>query len=255
MSVMNQITTMRLPGGKEVAFVDWNDKPLYSTVDLLAGFTDTEILAFTYVVGDQVPGTTNATVQRTASERDTNTSTPGAMASTEEMLVYAIRPEIFEANVDPNSATDLTTIVTAAGIIAHGPGGMTPSVSRLSILNYFLMLRLEVSQKIMQRAGLQYFNSGMGPTSAGAFAEAQAIVAARAPRTIGNQGLASQEAVRSMSVPIHIGGQEKYYVALENPAGVAMQSGITEDTPPTQDTEIVHSIRINLDGLYKRPVS
>jgi hypothetical protein len=49
--MINQITTMRLPDGTEVAFVDWQDKPLFSSVDLLANFTDTEVDAFTYVGG------------------------------------------------------------------------------------------------------------------------------------------------------------------------------------------------------------
>mgnify|MGYP000603175695 CR=1 FL=1 len=40
MSAVNQIATMRLPNGKEVAFVDWSDKPLFSSADLRSGFTD-----------------------------------------------------------------------------------------------------------------------------------------------------------------------------------------------------------------------
>ena len=91
---MNTITTMRLPDGQEVAFVDWSDRPLYSTADILSGATDERIPLFNYIVGDSVTGTQNFTAKRTASDRDTNIATPSAMASTEEMLVYAIKPEI-----------------------------------------------------------------------------------------------------------------------------------------------------------------
>jgi hypothetical protein len=236
---------MRLPNGAEVAFVDWNDKPLYSTLDLLAGFTDQEILAFTYVVGDQVPATVNATVSRTASENDTNVSTPGSMASTEEMLVYAIRPEIHELRTDDGTPTDMTSASIQVG------GQPNTTLARLGVLSRNLLMRLEVSQKIMQRAGFGYFQSGFGPFGNGIYAGAPLA----APRSSGNHGLPSQEAVRSYVIPIHIGGQEKYDVRLENTAGVTVQSGITEEAVPTDDDQIVHRVRIYLDGLYKRPVS
>ena len=95
---LNQMTTLRLPGGKEVAFVDWIDQPLYSTADLLAGFSDSEIPLFNYGKGDDVSATSNAAGARSATEADTNMDSPSEMYSTEEMLVYAIRPEIAEFN-------------------------------------------------------------------------------------------------------------------------------------------------------------
>jgi hypothetical protein len=37
--MLNTITTIRMPDGKQVAFVDWSDKPLFSTCELVHGFT------------------------------------------------------------------------------------------------------------------------------------------------------------------------------------------------------------------------
>jgi hypothetical protein len=240
--MINQITTMRLPDGTEVAFVDWQDKPLFSSVDLLANFTDTEVDAFTYVVGDEVPATVNATTRRLATENDTSVSTPSSMASTEEMLVYAIKPEVLESELqtpgDPNS-------------YAFTEGGQpAPRTNRLAVLDFYLVLRLIVSQKIEQSAPLAYFNSGFG-----AMASAMANQSAAAVSSRGGYGLPSQEAVRSFVIPIHIGGQEKYRVTLLNARGVAVPSGQDELTPPADNTDIMHTVRIHLDGLYKRPVS
>jgi hypothetical protein len=242
--MINQITTMRLPDGTEVAFVDWQDKPLFSSVDLLANFTDTEVDAFTYVVGDEVPATVNAGgARRLAIENDTSVSTPASMASTEEMLVYAIKPEVLESELqvtgDPTS-----------GVFAEG-GQPTPMTNRLAVLNNFLLLQLIVSQKIEQSATLAYFNTGFSAFS-GAAADA---AAATAISNRGSFGFPTQEAVRSFVIPIHIGGQEKYRVTLRNARGVAVPSGQNGATPPVSNDDIMHTVRIHLDGLYKRPVS
>ena len=240
---MNQITTMRLPDGAEVAFVDWSDKPLWSSVDLLSGFTDTEVNAFTYVVGDEVPATVNATVRRIASDRDTNVSTPGSMASTEEMLVYAIKPEYNESRTADGNPTELDVLTY------QQQGQPIPRSNRLAILQDQLILQLEVSQKIEHSAPLGYYNTGFGVLTSMQSTNATAL------SSRGTAGLPSQEAVRSLGIPVHIGGQEKYRVALVNAAAAAVPSGQNEATPPVNDAQIVHTVRVYLDGLYKRPVS
>jgi hypothetical protein len=241
--MLNQITTMRLPDGSEVAFVDWADKPLWSTVDLLSAFTDTEIDAFTYVVGDEVPATANATVRRLSTERDTNVSTPGSMASTEEMLVYAIKPEFLESRTADANPTELDVLTF------QEQGQPIARSNRLAILHDAMILRLVVSQKIEHSAPLGYYNTGFGVLTSMGDTTATSL------NNRGTAGMPSQEAVRSYGIPIHIGGQEKYRVQLVNASAAAVPSGQDGATPPVNDTQIVHSVRIHLDGLYKRPVS
>lgn len=235
MSAVNQIATMRLPNGKEVAFVDWSDKPLFSSADLRSGFTDETVELFTYVAGDQVTATSNVTVRRTANDRDTNLSTPGAMASTEEMLVYAIKPEIFEQNAAAETGGDATTLA------AREAGQPQPAGQRLAIAQERLLISLNVSQKIMHRAGLGYYNTGFG------------VFGSTVNRV--TQGYPSQEAVRALTIPVHIGGQEKYRVTIENPDGTGVPLGNTSATPPVETATVYFTVRINLDGLYKRPVA
>lgn len=246
---INQITTMRLPNGKEVAFVDWIDQPLYSTCDLLAEFTDSEIPLFNYGQGDEVSATGNATAVRTATEADTNLTSPSEMNSTEEMLIYAIRPEITEFRTADATPTDLTSILGQGGL--QSSGSPMPSLARLQVLNFYLRFELEVSEEVLHTAGLGYYNSGMGPHGQGIFAGAANAVA----RSTGTPGLPSQEAVRSFAIPISIGGQEKFAARLKADRDSAVPSGITDADVPTFDAQIVHSIRVHFDGLYKRPVS
>jgi hypothetical protein len=238
------MTTMRLPDGSEVAFVDWQDKPLWSTLDLLTGFSDAELYAFTYVAGDPVPASNNASVRRTSSGRDTNVSTPGSMASTEELLVYAIKPYFLEYVSDAEIPTDMSTVIIGQA------GQPTPSTSRLAVLNSALTLRLIVSQKVEQEAPLPYFNTGFGT-----FSGAQNAVGVVGTIPRGSAGMPTQEAVRSYAIPVHIGGQEKYRVGLFNDGGVVVDFGVDETTPPNVADNIVMQVMIHLDGLYKRPVT
>ena len=243
----SQITQVRLPDGRNVAIVDWTDKPLFSTIDLLSGYTDQEIECFTYNVSDNVSSSSNITTRRVATERDTNVATPGGMASTEEILIYNIKVEPFEfqAAASPNTA-DATLFATDL------PGLPIPQPQTLAILNQYSLLRLEISQKIYAEAGVAYFNTGFGPFISGARNSAAAAPGASTPLAFANLGLPSAEAPRSFSIPHHIGGQEKYRVVLANPTGSTVTFNGSSGAAAARTAV---TLRILLEGLYKRPVS
>ena len=113
-----QITQIRLPNGRVIALVDWSDMPLFSTVDLGAGFTDQVIQAFNYIVSDQVSSSQNITTRRTATDRDTNISSPGTLAATEEMLVYNVKvePYLYIADADEAGQVDATSARVTGGV-------------------------------------------------------------------------------------------------------------------------------------------
>lgn len=248
---INQITELRMPDGSQVAFVDWSDKPLYSSVDLLAGFTDQQIDLFQYTSGDAVAKSSNITTPRQATEADTNMATPGALASTEEMFIYSIQPEYIEQRV--TGAGDATT---AAVFFVNQP---RPAIRRLAVLQAQLSLVLDVSQKWNYQASLATFNSGFGVfggplVSPGAFGNGSAP-GATSIRTGADAGWPGQDAVRQLAVPVYIGGQEKWRVSLHNFTGAACNCGVLEAEPLAQDASIMHTIRIWLMGLYKRPTA
>lgn len=239
---INQITKIRLDNGNEVALVDWTDRPLYSTIEVLDGATIQEMNFFQYTVGDAVPGFAPvAAVQRTANDRDTNLATPGSMASTEEFLIFAMRPEIFQLRVNDDQAPDFNA--PAALVSLSEP---LPLASLLGVLNLRCLLNLEISEKVYANAGFGYYNAGHG-----------VLVQGADPGTLAtaNNGSPTQEAVRGFSIPMHMGGQEKFRAYLSNPAGVPLEIGLGFGTDDTPDPTAFARIVLYLDGLYKRPVS
>jgi hypothetical protein len=241
--MLNQITKIRLGDGREVALVDWTDRPLWSTVEVLNGATIQEMNFFQYTVGDSVPAFAAAPVaaQRTATQRDTDMATPGAMASTEEFLVFAIRPRVFSLRVADANAPNFQTAGALGTPQALAPQEPNPDSGMLGVMDLRLRLSLEISQKVYSEAGFGYYNSGMGVQ------EHLGLVA--------NKGITSQEAVRSFVIPQHMGGQEKFRVFLSNDAGNPLEVGIGNDEIAEQSDERFARIVIYLDGLYKRPVS
>ena len=241
---METITEFRMPDGSVMRLVDWVDKPVFSVVELFNGFTDAKIDAFTYNVSDEVPATGNITTMRVASEADTNVNVGGSNASTEEILVYAIKPEFFELQLAAQS-TDATTAAVRSG------GQPQPRTSVLAILNDALIMRLKITQKSYTDAGIGYYNPGFGAMSTG---NLNFGPAALLPRSYANSGLPSQEAVRSFVVPHHIGGTEKYHVALHKFRDGAV-TFFDEAAAPAALTAVLMRCRIYLDGMIKRPTA
>lgn len=253
---INTTMTMRLPNGKEIAFVDWTAQPAWSTCEYEHGATQREMNLFQYVIGDQVPAAAAAgaaATRRIANERDTNMAAPGSMASTEEMLVYNISPEVFMYTLD--TSHDFTDWDLDDGGTFTGMPLVTGVA--MGMLQMFLKLQFEISRKIFARAGFGYFNAGFGVNVSGSSAAGNA-----AGRNYATNGLASNEAIRNFSIPQHIGGQEKFRVQLINANGDALEIGNPENNAQNLgpgageiDTEAAVRIIIYLNGLHKRPVS
>lgn len=238
-----QITQIRLADGTIVAFVDWTDQPLFSTIEIQHGSNVQEMDFFQYVSGDNVPAySPNAIAgQRSSTELDTNLSQPGAMSSTEEMLVFALRPEVFVLDLQDAASPNF-----AAPAALDGTPFPMPSQYTYQVLALRTLLSLEISQKIYSQQGFGMYNLGAGVFGAGA---------AGAGASVFTNGLPSQEAVRSLVVPQHIGGQEKFRVFMtfaDDGTGDGIEVGLTDDT---SDESLYARIRLYLDGLHKRPVA
>jgi len=253
--MLNQITQIRLPDGQVVALVDWTDKPLYGSCDLGNGYTNEIVDLFQVSVGRPVPTAANGAggpvTPRQNTLADTNISTQGGLSSTEEFLIYSMKPEVQEYSFEPNNFTTRTSV----GGVAN-PFGPQPTLQCLSALNASLLLEIEISLKIYSQAGFGWYNLGFGPQ-----ANFQNSGAAAPETTSANQGHPAQDAVRTLVVPMHIGGQENFRVRLRNPTAQPVNFGTDAQAPPVviptvqgQDNKMV-TIRVYLDGLYKRPVS
>lgn len=253
---LNTITQVKLPDGAVIDLVDWSDLPIWSSLDLQTGFTAQEMSLFQYTVGSSVPGFgTGSVTARVATERDTNVQAPGSMASTEEMLVYAIKPEPSFWLTDP--ANDFTSMQYSD--LAVPFGFPLPTAEGLAVLANLLMVELEISQKRYAYASLGYFNTGFGVFGRSNNTNQDSDLAFQ---SAGNLGWPSQSAVRSFVIPGHIGSQEKYRVNILNPGGVeagevnfGLIYAVGEGNSYLINDNVAVTIKINLDGLYKRPVS
>jgi hypothetical protein len=244
---LSQIVKIRYADGSEVALVDWTDRPLYSTIEILHGTTTQEMNFFQYTVGDSVPAFSPVAPvgQRSATEADTNLAAPGSQASSEEFLCYAIRPEVFLLAVTTPLAPDFNII---NDFVCGSSIGPLPSVSMLGIMNLRLMVQLEISKKLYSQASFGYYNFGGGIDG---HSESAVL-------SYGNRGWPSQDAVRSFAIPAHLGGQEKFRVYLSNPAGHPLELGLLDICPdegPSFNSAIFARVRVYLDGLSKRPTS
>jgi hypothetical protein len=250
--MMNQITQLRLPNGQQVAFVDWTQRPLFSTCDVGTGFTNQSVSLFQSANGRPVPtvapGGIGAITPRTNTLEDTNISTQGGAASTEEFLIYSIRPDVKLYTRTDNNFTTRTYL--GANAMPFGPAATRGA---LNVLNAQCLIQLKVSQKVYSQAKFGWFNTGFG---AAAFASSIPANPAAAAITHATNGFPSNSAVYPLNIPQHIGGQEKYQVQILNPNGDAVNFAITEAAAPAAgDQSVMASITVYLEGLYKRPVS
>lgn len=247
MAQINQITKVRLPGGEEVAIVDWSHRVLYSSCDLLSGFTDVEIYTFTYVESDQVASSANIATPRLATLMDTNIAQPGQMDATEECLIYGISTELYQ----------LTQTVSTGALNEFGANGrpMVPAAT-MAHLHRRLILELEVSQKAFYQASIGWFTAGFGP----AVAIGTPSVANNTTTYISDavNGLPGHMARHNAQIPVHIGGTEKFKVILHNPTGAAVNipgfgAGEGSDNGDTVANYVI--ARFNFDCLHKRPTA
>jgi hypothetical protein len=241
----NQIMTIRLANGEEISFVDWSDQPLFSTIEILSGSSVQEMTFFQYVAGDQVPAYAPVAVtnQRTSTENDTNLSNPGSMASTEEMLIWAIRPEIYRFNVEDAAEPDF-----AAPVALTPANNPQPTPNMLAVMNARLKLSHEISQKVYAEAGLAYFNWGAG------------LYTMQVDAAMATSGMPGQTSVRSQAIPMHMGGMEKfrsYFTFIDDGTDNGVELGLLTESAQEVDVDDTRfaRVRLYLDGLHKRPAS
>jgi len=246
--IPDSIAQWRMPDGSVIRLEDWVDKPVWSCADLESGFNDRTITLFTYTVGEEVASTANITTRRTSTERDTNVQVGGSNASTEEILVFAIRTEIYWYEL--TTIHDATTARVAGAAGGADTGMPIPLMPNLSLFNQGLTLRLMVSQKAYAEEGFGYFNTGFGPYGFGVIS---ADLELGSIRTYGNAGLPSDEAVRYYRMPHHIGGTEKYRVELKNYQGDTFTA--VNDVGTNNALNTLHRVFVHLEGARKRPTA
>ena len=231
---INQITKIRGIDGQDIAITDWSHRQIYSTIDTLSGWTDTELYGFTYTQSNLVSSSNNitGTNRRNATLRETNVVQAGQMGALEELLVYSMGVEIYAYAAD-------------GGLIFFNSqpnnGGPIPTAGIVSTCQDRLILELEVSQKAFFQASLGWWAAGFGQFG---------FPVAASSSSFSNNSFPSHASRWLAQVPVHIGGTEKFKTILHNPNGVAVTY---LDDQETEGGAV--SFRITLDALHKRPTS
>jgi len=236
---INQIAHITLANGETVAFTDWTDRVLYSTADLLSGFSDQKIALFGYSDGEDVAHSKNITTTRSATQQETNISNASEMDATQEFLCYSIQNEVYQTI---GSAAGMSTSSNVSYIARAG--APMPRASVLALMHMRLVFALRVSQKDFPVAGYGWFVAGFGPV----------VQSTLTNTTLAVNGQPGHHARFDQSVPIHIGGTEKYGAELRN-LGTAPSGTVTfTDDAGAADLTAYIIARTNLRGLHKRPM-
>lgn len=239
---INSLSAIRLANGRVVALEDTSYRFLYSTVDLLTGFTDSEVRAFNYVESETVSSTSNlpAASRRTATERDTNIASSNEMDATEHFWVFSIKVEAhqFTHNSGGDGGHSNFTIATA--------GHPVPRATSLSYLFNRLTLTLEAAQKDFPKAGLGFFVTGFGPQIAVATPNAGTA------RTYANSGVAAHSASDVFPTPLLLGGTEDYAVVLRNSVGPGGSAVTFFGEDGSSEANQIMQLRIYLCGMHVR---
>ena len=171
---------------------------------------------------------------RNATQEDTNISNAAEMDATQEFLCYSIQIEVYQ------------TEGTADGITSYigRPGAPMPNAGIMSLLHARIIFALRVSQKDFPVASLGWFVAGFGPVVGHTYTDQSLAV----------NGQPGHHARFDQSVPIHIGGTEKYQCELRNLG--TDPSGVIDfpDDDGVADAEAYVLVRANMRGLHKRPM-
>lgn len=239
---------LRNPDGSEIVFDGWTDRPLWSSCYIRSGATDPEFKLFNYALNrDKVTVSASNILLASAPlalRKHTNVEIPGQMHTTGQIRAYRIRVELFEGSTDLSNPNDLSTFTLTP--TAASPSAPRPSARRLAALHEALTMVLRVTGRDQHSAPLGYYPTGFGPVGGSAVDPG------------GNNSSATIEASKWIMGGVLIGGQQPYNVTLVNNGSLAnggpLNSGVSE-SPGSSDTNVVHFVRVYLDGLQAVPVS
>lgn len=234
---LNYPLKVRLPNGDEVALVDIERQPLYSTAYILSGAQDALLQLFNYARADKVTVSSNipATVAPDATWEHTNMAEASEADATEALFIYSLQFEVIQTAAD--AAVPATTVDNPGG--AYNAG--IPRAGLLGPLMHQLVARLDIELKKYGQAGFGWFATGFGPK---VFSDGAA-----APVTFAANGHQEREAVEQFIPPLSVRGTNKFTVELLNDGGRPLN--FYDDTGAV-DTTAVAKIRGYLHGLHKR---
>ena len=229
-----------------IEFADWTHDRLYHTVEF-EGNDSTEILAFVGGVGSAIPGGS-----RTLTEVDTNIPRSGDTGLQEgwEMLIYSIQIEVVREFIRVSGAVTLQDGTTQESRPAH-VGGYDPAVTSGGVLFDFLRKtfhRFSVNQKVQSEGPVSEYPQGSGISVFGTTTSLE----------VANNGMPSPRDQSAFVLPIWLRPNIAYTSRLKPAASLGRDgfglNGYTDWSDLANATVNGFDVRVNLEGLLKRPV-
>lgn len=224
----NEIRTFRLPGGRTACIGQYQQEPLWSTVEWADDATP-DLRAFTYTQGQRVPSA--GLTARNATFLDTN-KIPRASKSGRLFLAYGLTYEIF-AVADGGDPADFQDPGTDNVYQADDP---VFSGNNLRKLQRQLLLDIIVGSNT-DRPDIRLPFSRVGQ-SIGAVAFASTLGSGTVALDYGTGGTATPKSQRAWSSPLIVPGHKVLQVRVQD-YGDANRDNITQDV----------RLRLVFDGL------
>ena len=227
---MAGLDVINIPGGLQYDINDYGHYPLWSTHAGIWSAKSQESKAFTYVSGENIPGTTG----RMATELDTNLkSTVGGLGYQEEMLVFSIMVEFPQHPLEQNSA---------------GDAGLDPDkllLYDMQTVTENTLFQFVVTEKTYNEGPLTRYPFGGGIWAVSAVNNHEAV----------NNGSPEHRAQKPLALPIHLQSLESFRSIFKFPYGsVGTLYNVWETIEETK-TKIGYDFRVWLDGIRRRIVA
>lgn len=221
---------VRLGNGQVIIIDEWLHWPVYSVHEFAAG-SKVDLLAFTYTEGTTVPSTPTI-AKRTSTLLDTNMNAKSRTNQDEELVIFAITPEIFGLS---NASSDPTISPPVAPFAA-----LTPLVSshNMRVLQEELLVEFYVGAKVTKpqmRAPL-----GLLPSSVGTYLHSTANYGGNNALDVGHNGPVSACSQWKFELPVRVESDKILKLRAFSPRAL---SRLNQDI----------RIRWYLDSLKKRP--
>lgn len=241
---MAQVNKIRYADGRVVRPGDWTSEPLYSSVDIDDAAALADVLAFSYGVGGDVPGSTTAAGnQRRATRVDTNMQGQGSiLAENEELLIFGLSIELFQ-----RTAASTANFFTATEALMPDPPVMgAPNVLRVQ-RDTLVSLNI-ASTKDYLKVPLSFLPAARGVNFVYGSARSEGSGYSEGVFS-GQNGGVSEHDHRLLATPQEVGPGEAFNVRFSFPFGsiAGLQFG--------SDTLARVTARVYQRGIRRRPVA
>lgn len=239
---MGQLNKIRFADGTVLRPGEWTASPLYSSIDIDDAAALTDLEAFSYALGGEVPGSVGP---RSATKTDTNVRGQGSvLPQNEELKIFGLSIELFQRQDE-----DDTSLFFAGGQEAWAPD--PPVVSLTNALRVqrdtLIEMRIANTKEYLQvpisflpAARGVYHTLGSARSEGSGYTEGVAI---------GANGGVSEGDHRLLATPQQVSPGEGFEITFRFPPGSI--SGLNFGN----DTKARITARVYTRGIRRRPVA